>query len=77
MSRADEYRHYALACLESAKHSTDEDARQDLLKLAELWLKLAGLAAPVERETAAAFPDLMEADAPPPTVPKPTGNEPC
>ena len=44
MGRADEYRRYGLACLDSAKHSTDENAKQDLMKLAEMWARLASLA---------------------------------
>jgi hypothetical protein len=77
MSRAAEYRRYSVACLESAKHSTDEDAKQDLLKLAELWLKLASLAGPDEKEATTASFDLMEAGVPPQAIPKTTGHEPC
>jgi hypothetical protein len=44
MGRADVYRRYAVECLEQAKSSSDQHASQDLIKLAEMWARLASLA---------------------------------
>jgi hypothetical protein len=64
MGRADVYRRYAVECLEQAKSSRDQHASQDLIKLAEMWARLASLA-DAGQEPALELPDSAQELSPP------------
>ncbi len=41
MSKSEQYRRFAQACLELARNAKDERARASLLHMAQVWFRLA------------------------------------
>ena len=41
MSKSEQYRRFAQACLEMARNAKDERARASLLHMAQVWFRLA------------------------------------